>query len=200
MHKFNLQDKIINFYHDNKFGIKTSGVVEVQNQDSVHYATFSYHTIFQILNHLKCNKSDIFIDLGCGKGRVLCCAAQFKLGKVIGVELDKKIFEAGEKNILKLKTRITDVEIKNIPAEIFNYQNVNKIFLFNPFGMATLKKVLEKIEISLKESPHKFQIIYVNPIHENLFKSIGWLSQVEKWEKNKHSHLEHDVSFWGTNY
>ncbi len=66
--------------------------------------------------------------------------------------------------------------------------------------MATLKKVLEKIEISLKESPHKFQIIYVNPIHENLFKSIGWLSQVEKWEKNKHSHLEHDVSFWGTNY
>ncbi len=95
MHKFNLQDKIINFYHDNKFGIKTSGVVEVQNQDSVHYATFSYHTIFHILNHLKFNKSDIFIDLGCGKGRVLCCAAQFKLGKVIGVELDKKIFEAG---------------------------------------------------------------------------------------------------------
>ena len=43
------------------------------------------------MNYLKLDANDVFVDLGCGKGRAVFLAAAQKLKKVIGVELRKEL-------------------------------------------------------------------------------------------------------------
>src|SRR5690348_10833891 len=75
-----------NIWWERRLGIETRGVVPTRHADSVHYATMGYSSIWSILDQLELRRSDVFIDIGSGKGRVLCCAAQYVVDQVIGVE------------------------------------------------------------------------------------------------------------------
>src|SRR4051794_27662217 len=79
--------RLANLAWDRRLAISTRGVIPVAHEDSHHYATMNYRTIWPILDHLALGPSDVFVDVGCGKGRVLCCAAHYPVGKVIGVDL-----------------------------------------------------------------------------------------------------------------
>ena len=189
--------KLSNALWEYKLGINSRGIVySTPKSDHYHYATISYHSTMAILHNLYLKISDVFVDIGCGKGRVLCCASRFRIQEVIGVEIDKDLCAIAQCNVKKLRGTKTNLQVINTSAENFDYQVGTVFYLFNPFGILTLSNVLAKMEQSVRLRPRKLRIVYVNPVHETLLRKSDWLEIYDKWIAEEKFGLMHDVSFW----
>ena len=150
-----------------------------------HQADFSW--IYQencrkfLLNKKDYIKKSTLVDLGCGKGHALIKFSHdwgFKM--IIGVELNREYYNTCLDNIALLrKTKPgymkTPIGVLNMNAENYSFdKNDNFLYLFNPFGRKTLKKVIKNIKKSLKKYPRKFYVIYNNPVHSKEFIEEGF--------------------------
>lgn len=185
-----------NMLNEYKLGINTRGTAEVNEADAVHYATINYSAIWAILNCLELRPSDVFVDLGCGKGRVVCCASRFNMKAVIGVEVETQLCDIAKANAARVRERRSSITIVNSPVQNFEYSIGTVFYLFNPFGIATLKTVLAKLEQSLRENPRRIRIVYVFPAHEALLRESGWLENECRWDVRSDVRFQHNVSFW----
>jgi predicted RNA methylase len=180
-----------------KLGVNTRGIVnDATESDSHYYSTIPYHPTLAILHSLSLRSSDVFVDIGCGKGRVLCCASRFRIREVIGVEMDKALCDIAEYNAKKVHGRKSIIKTFNVSAEDFNYRTGTVYYLFNPFGVSTMSRVLTKMERSLRSQSRKLTIVYVNSVHESLLSKSGWLEMYERWKAGDKFGLMHNVSFW----
>lgn len=190
-----LRKRLNNLYWEYRLGISTRGIIEIDHPDAHHYATMLYSTIQQVITFLALNPSDVFIDIGSGKGRVLCCAARLKVRKVIGVDLSEDLCRHARKNVAHMRERKSTVEVHCGIAENFDYSNGTVFTLFNPFGAVTLDNVLRKIAADLGPNKSRIRIAYANPEHDNVFRSHPWLERYEYWDR-KTLRMEHSVSFY----
>src|SRR3954470_21687653 len=130
--------RLNNAYWEKRLGISTRGTVEVDHFDSERYATLSYLLIWRILDHLALGPSDTFVDIGSGKGRVLCCAARYHVQQVVGVDLSEPFCATARENARRMRGRRAPISIHTAMANNFDYSAATVLFLFNPFGAATL--------------------------------------------------------------
>jgi uncharacterized protein (TIRG00374 family) len=120
------------------------------------------------------------IDFGCGKGRVLLASLHFGIGRVIGVEFDPRLCAIARRNLARYAGRRrsgsplswevvhSDVLDFSIPAD------ANLFFLYNPFSGPVLDAVAERIRQSCAESSRRRFVVYVNPVHEDVFRRLGF--------------------------
>jgi SAM-dependent methyltransferase len=188
-----LANRLNNLWWELWLGISTRGLVPIDHPDSVHYATMRYTTIRAVLHHLDLAPSDVFVDIGCGKGRVLCCAARHQVKQVIGVDLSKPLCQEARANAQRLRGRRSPIAVENVLAQDFNYAPATVLFLFDPFGAASLRRVLEKI--ARETRGHEVRVAYANPTHDEVFQAQPWLSRWEFWARAQ-TGLEHDVAFY----
>jgi SAM-dependent methyltransferase len=109
----------------------------------------------------------VFIDLGCGKGRVLLIASKFGFREVRGVEFAHELCEIAKNNcsVYRDKTGVRTV-FKIIESDVADYRispDENVFYMFNPFDATILRKVLDNISDSLLMHPRRILIIYYNP-------------------------------------
>src|SRR4029077_11621948 len=105
-------DRVKNIWWERRLGIHTRGVAPVDQPDSVHYATMAYSTIWAILRNLELESSDVFADVGSGKGRVLCCAAREGVKEVLGVDLSPEFCRAATANANGMRGRKAPIVVK----------------------------------------------------------------------------------------
>lgn len=189
--------RLHNLLWEFRLGISTNGLVEIPYHDAYHYAAVRYLTINRILRFLDLGRSDLFVDIGSGKGRVVCSAARFDLQAVLGVEWSSELCKAAEANIARMRGRKSPIKVINSTAQEFNYSEGTVFTLFNPFGAVTLNAVLHSIELSLKAHPPAIRIVYVNPMHDEVFAQMKWLERYEFWNANNKK-MEHAVSYYRT--
>ena len=60
------------------------------------------------------DEGDVFVDFGCGKGRVLFLAARYRFARIIGVELSERMAEQARRNLAR-EPRVV-VEVANAAA------------------------------------------------------------------------------------
>ena len=65
--------------------------------------------------------------------------------------------------------------------------DVDCIFLFNPFDEIIMSAVVNNIFESLHNNPRKVKIIYANPLHKELFLKAGYK---ETWYSKKMKYIE----------
>jgi len=176
-------------YYDAKLGIETKDRYPVKedlslNQDMYDYLPAFYGRIEKMIVFLKLTKNDIFIDLGCGKGRVVFRVALQNLKKVIGVEMDSNLIAIARRNLNNLKKSNTAIELIHTDAAAYKITEENIFFLFNPFGHKTLQQVILNIKESLMAYPRKIRIIYYAPVHRDLLDSQDWLFLESNIENN----------------
>lgn len=189
--------KCDNMLWEYRLGIHSRGALyRAAGSDSVPYSTISYRTIMEILHSLSLKPSDVFVDFGCGKGRVLCCASRFRIREVIGIEIDKGLCAAAQRNAEKARGKKSSIRIINAAAQEFDYRLGTVYYLFNPFGAATLNRVLTRMKKSLQLKRRKITIVYVNPLAEFLLNESNWLEMSDRWRAGDRFGLMHDVSFW----
>ncbi|WP_433305189.1 methyltransferase domain-containing protein [Actinoplanes sp. CA-030573] len=188
-----LFDRLDTIWCERRMGISTRGIVPTDHPDSVHYATMAYRTIRGILGHLDLRSSDVFVDIGSGKGRVLCCAARRPVRRVVGVELSADLCRQARTNAERLQGRRAPITVENTPADTYDYAGATVLFLFNPFEARTLRSALERIA----EGTHGrgLRIAYAEPAHEEVFREQPWLDAREHLARGR-TGWTNDVSFY----
>ena len=106
-----------------------------------------------------------FVDIGCGKGRVLLIASSYPFRSIRGVELSKTAYAVAEKNLRIYKSaeqECFDVKLYSIDARNFEPRIANTVYYFyEPFSYRVLLAVLEKIASRLKGQGKAIKIVCV---------------------------------------
>lgn len=195
---------------EKKYGINSTGADELKKLDKrgidISHATIYMPVSFELLeeifeqlesqttshrlqttNHKPFNH---FLDIGCGKGRVLCVAAHYGFTKLTGIDFSKELCEASKENLALTKQKIPAINFSIVNNDAFYFKipaDAGHIFLFNPFDETIMSGVAENILQSLQHHPRKLCIIYVNPLHKEYFLDAGFR---EIWRQKKMKYLE----------
>jgi precorrin-6B methylase 2 len=144
-------------------------------RDPIGYEPSDYLILRKYMKPVRLSSDDVVFDVGCGMGRTLCLFARCRVNKCVGIEYVPALAAAAEQNAARLRGRKAPVEIRVGDASEADYSGGTVYWIFNSFGEGTLLRVLQRIEDSLRASPRSIQLIYVNPKHESLLRSSGWL-------------------------
>lgn len=110
-----------------------------------------------------------FVDLGCGKGRVLCLAAAHSFARIIGVEFAEELHRTARENVAAFSApwrRVRDISVAlGDAAELHLPETPLVLFMFNPFRPPVLGRLVQNIERSLAAHPRPAYVLYYMPEH-----------------------------------
>ena len=171
-------DRMLGRIFDLRYGISTlPGDTPHPFYDNTHAST-TYHQLSQMFRGLTVEPDDVFVDFGCGLGRVVCVAAQYPFAKVYGVEISSSAAARARSNIERLRSRAAgSIEIVCASAEEFDCRLANTFYFYNPFGEKMMAAMLANIKTAAEHSGRPIKIIYNYPMHKTLLDGSGWLSE-----------------------
>ena len=118
-----------------------------------------------------------FVDLGCGKGRVLAIARSMPFASVTGVEFCPDLARTAEANLstARLPQRSGPAHVIEGDARTTDWPaGPLVVYLYNPFGRAILDAVERSLAASLIAHPRPCTIVYANPQHTATFETPDW--------------------------
>ncbi len=123
-----------------------------------------------------------FLDLGCGKGRVLVLATEVGFRRVIGVEINHGLAEIARRNAAKIRAEFPE----RVPIEVLHDDAAAVgfplepliIFLNHPFWGPAMRQVSRNLMESLTAAPREAIIFYVNPVLSEIFDAVPLLERV----------------------
>lgn len=186
---------------EKKYGINTTGAdellkLEKQGVDISHatiYMPVSYKLLEEAFEQLPAAVHNHFLDIGSGKGRALCVAAHKGFKQVTGLDFSKSLCKKAKENLAITKQKNSSLEYKVINNDAFYFEipvDADCIFFFNPFDEIIMTAVVNNICDSLQSNPRRLHIIYVNPLHKELFLKAGFS---ETWYTKKMKYLEASI-------
>lgn len=131
-----------------------------------------------------------FVDFGCGKGRALAVAAHYGFKHIKGIEFAPALCAKANENINRIQPLYTEVDFLIFCDDALKYEvtNDDKVFyFFNPFDEIIMLSVVKNITQSLRQFPREVFVIYINPLHEEIFLSAGFQ---EEYHLQKLEYLE----------
>jgi len=140
--------------------------------------------------------SHAFVDLGCGKGRVVLIAAQRPFRQVVGVEVSARLAETARRNVVTYRpppVRRSTIEIVEADAAAFDMPTSDLlIHLYHPFEPEVTAAVLGRLQGSLAASPRKVTIAYLTYTAAvaqiaTMFGEFGWL-HCRRYEQSIRGH------------
>jgi predicted RNA methylase len=125
---------------------------------------------------------DVFMDYGCGRGRVLAMASTYPFKKVIGIEYSELLSAAARDNVKRInrrKMKCTDIEVISGDAGAYELPpEVTVAYFFDPFEEDVIRRVIEQIHRSLLNAPRKLTIIYYGPAWAEAFEERDWIVKI----------------------
>ncbi|MFL2983028.1 MAG: hypothetical protein ACJZ12_01390, partial [Candidatus Neomarinimicrobiota bacterium] len=124
------------------------------------------------------------IDIGCGKGKVLCVwELMFKKDtpEILGIDYSDQLIKICLANLKIINSRKSSVmKMDALDINLNEIDDKLLIYLYNPFNKKILIPFLKKI----KNKPTA--IIYNNPIHNDIFKKNNFELRYKKdgWHPN----------------
>jgi len=130
--------------------------------------------------------SDVFLDVGSGKGRaVLFAAGHYAFRRVIGVEVSAGLHRVATENVRRYRGNLAPIELIN--KDIRNWKIPNEVtvlFLYNPFWNSTFEDFVGKVRQSLDERPREFRMIYENPQEDQMVIDAG-LTPIQQFGRTR---------------
>ena len=182
---------------DKRFGTDTAGSVRPGDlgiadpdarQNAVLYLPSPARVTRWMLDHIGIDHRDFsFIDLGCGKGRVLLVASQYPFQQIIGVEISPELAEIARINAQRYQPnsrRVAAIDVRNIDATTADYPDSNLlVHLYHPFQTPFTELVLSRLEAAYEARPRRIDVAYLlyssatTPV-KDVFSRFGWLREV----------------------
>lgn len=136
-----------------------------------------YLRLMALRRFLRPHPTDVVLDLGCGDGRGLCVFARSAVRRVRGLEFDPAACDIARRNAALLRRRRAPIEVIEGDAAEHRFSDETIIYLFNPFGSATLRAVLKNLRASLAEQPRRVRLCYYHPRHDDVLAAADWLQR-----------------------
>jgi SAM-dependent methyltransferase len=155
-------------------GVDTEGhVVELDHfhPDFVSYQPSHWFWLRRALRKLNVGPTDVFLDFGSGKGRIVLQAARYPFARVIGVEISEKLNRIARANVERNRQRLVcqSVELVTVDAAQFEVpDDVSIAYFYYPFAGETFRTVIANIVRSLDRSPRQVTLIYACPKLEDV--------------------------------
>lgn len=177
------------YWEDLRYNLSTASWMSVESfgvdndklQNSSPYAPTTNLSLKKIFNKLDLRNKQTFIDLGCGKGRVLLFAAAEGFMDIRGIEFSPVLQKIARQNCSHYLTKsLTKSRKETQPAQkitllemdVRDYQfkgDEEVVFMFDPFSKSVLKAVAANIKTPLSPAKCKPTIIYRSPVHKEVF-------------------------------
>lgn len=141
----------------------------------------SYWILRSYLNCKNLGTKEVFYDIGCGHGRVLCMVARHRIAKCIGIELSAEFAEKARGNAAALHGRVSPIEVRVGDAAEMDYTDGTTFYFGDPFGAGTMRAVLKRIGESIQAKPRAVRCIFVLAVAERsqavrrVIEDSGWL-------------------------
>jgi SAM-dependent methyltransferase len=171
---------------EKKYYLNTSKIIDpkklsVKGGNIEHaelYQGANYYLLEKVFDHLQTIEANQnLLDFGCGKGRVLAVAAYYGFTKITGIDFAKELCEEARENIAPVQQKFSQKIFNVIHANAVDYKienDTNVFFFFNPFDEVVMLAVVKNILRSLKENPREVYVVYLNPVHKEIFLSAGF--------------------------
>ena len=176
---------------DRRHGVETVGRIELASLSvrgankgfGVYYEPTPHAVFHRVISELDIDlESFEFIDLGCGKGRVMFMAARYPFARITGVEFANELAQVAVANIGRFRDPFQQcraLQVLTMDAADFEIPSGKAvIYLFNPFETEVMTAFLCNLEQSIRHSPTEKIVIYYHPQSARLFESMGFLKRV----------------------
>ena len=151
------------------------------------YETIGEQEVLDSLERLEIDPGQFsFVDLGCGKGRILIIAEQYGFKSVTGVEFSSDLVAVARRNLKRVGAHRASV-LEGDAADYSFIGGHTVLYLFNPFGLAVMETVLANLSAV---KTHPLYIIYVNPVCADLFDRCDFLRRHVTFSS------EHEIAIW----
>ena len=116
---------------------KELGAYDTQSSD--------YRCLRQVFRAVPLRSDDVFIDVGCGEGRVLTylCEQGFR-GKAIGIELDEEVAETAARRTVSCQN--VTICCGNVLEQDEIFRDATAVYLFNPFSRSVFQAFVALLE------------------------------------------------------
>jgi len=158
-------------WFDWNFGIETSRVVQLDGLSIVSsnkhlgspYDPTRVRGFRKLMRRLNLSQDRVFVDVGCGKGRILIAAARLGFPRVVGLEFAPELCEVCRQNVSAfMKRRRCTAEITVVESDAAEYEfepDQAVFFFFNPFQRLVMESVLRNIQRSIRLQPRPVWIV-----------------------------------------
>lgn len=175
-------------FWDNLLGIVTTDELaasrlgmDYKEYCSIH-RSIPFTALWRLMHRLNPSPNDALLDIGCGVGRVICTAAQYKFSRVIGIDIDRKCCALAKQNSKTLKRSACQIDVECYDASAYIVpDDITIIFFYNSFGGDELILLLRHILESYGRMPRRIQLIYANPREHNLVMSMERFRETGKF-------------------
>ena len=148
-----------------------------EHEDNYWYVPSPWWILHCLLPRSEVNPGDVFVDFGCGKGRIVLAAARrYRFRDVIGVELSPQLSGIARQLIAReRKLRAENVHIETTDAAEFQVPNtMTHAYMFNPFRGEIMQRVCDNIAASLERNPRRIRLFYAYPEEHNTVTAAGF--------------------------
>jgi SAM-dependent methyltransferase len=160
-------DRLISRWLDR--GLNTSGSAfepEHDHPDRLTYTASPWHVLPRALRYLGVSDRDVFVEFGCGKGRVVHQAARRPFRRVVGVEISPVLAEAARSALAARRHQHRCREVEIVVADVTGFQVPDDLtigYFYHPFTGETFESVLRGIVESIDRNPRRVRLIFAFP-------------------------------------
>ena len=160
---------------DRRYGLDTQGIIfpsampftSPHKKFSCNYQPTTEHTFRHLMSYLPDKLAGFdFIDIGCGKGRVLFYAADWQFERIVGVEFAPPLAAFAKRNVALFAAATGDrrLEVRCEDAIDTTLPDGPCVFFFaSPFLDPILAKMAVRIEASYRAHRRKIYVVYYDP-------------------------------------
>lgn len=122
--------------------------------------------VHRVLSRLHPGPSDVFVDLGSGRGQALLLAGRLPFGRVVGLEVDEGLHRDAEANLARARPRLRCPDVASVQGDALTWDvpdDLSVLFLYSPFFGDLFRTVLQRVFDAWDRHPRPLKIVYVFP-------------------------------------
>jgi SAM-dependent methyltransferase len=166
---------------DRRRGTDTSRIVDlatagVHTDGRIPYVPSGWRSLPSALRHIPISEDDVFLDLGCGKGRVVLQAAERPFKRVIGVELSPELVAVAQENLHAARAKLRCQDVDLIEADITTWpipDDVTILYAYNPVRGELFEAAMKGMIASYDRNPRPMILLYRYPREHDVLEASG---------------------------
>jgi SAM-dependent methyltransferase len=172
---------------DERYGVETRRMVGLlslnaqgpHGQDASHYWPTREDEFEQAMAAVEPldPSGSVFVDIGCGKGRVVLIAAMRPFERVVGLDFSPDLVASAQENLRRFRgpIRAGSVELVVEDAGAYEFPESNLVvYMFDPFGPPVMQKMIDNLKASQRRNPRDIVVVYYSPDYGDMFVDAGF--------------------------
>jgi SAM-dependent methyltransferase len=153
---------------------------------AVPYQATKARPFAKLVKELRLPTEGAFVDLGCGKGRVLLIASRLGYNRVVGVEFCAHLCRHARENVDRFRARYpacSPIDVIESDVALYRFAGDESVlFIYNPFDEVVVKQMMDNIGNSVRKMPRDIWLIYNTPIQHATIQREGNFGRCEQYE------------------